>query len=108
MKRFEGADYEMNAFFLPVNVQCEQVTSRRPYCKHGMFFPFVPPAVQEKLNRLVQLQEKFQRIIQLQEGNKQHDAFCPSGSLSMDLLYVTFFFFFVKATAVGQIVLLTW
>lgn len=47
-----------------------------------MFSPFVPPAVLQK----------FHRIIQLQEGNKQREAFCPSGSLSMDLLDVTYFF----------------
>lgn len=79
-----------------MDVQYEQITSRHSLLQAwDMFFPFVSAVVQEK----------FHRIIQLQEGNKQHDAFCSSGSLSMNLSDVTFF---VKATAVRQIDLLTW
>lgn len=52
-----------------------------PTASMGYDFPSAPAAVQEK----------FHRIIQLQEGNEQHDTFCPSGSLSMDLSDVTVF-----------------
>lgn len=46
-----------------------------PTESRGYISPFVPPAVQEK----------FHRTIQLQEGKKQQDAFCPAGSLSVGL-----------------------